>query len=272
MGGSEAGGLELGEETSREFYETVARFYDAENAYMTDDLPFYSALAAETGGPVLDVGCGTGRVTLHLAQEGVRVVGMDYSEAMLQRAERKLAVLPDLRARVALIHADVLHTAPEERFALIIVPYNSFMHLHTQADQVAALERMREWLLPDGLIALDLPNPGDLFATPDDGSVVLERMFQEPESGHLVMQQSVSALDRAAQIMHVTWIYDELAADGTVRRTLAPLTLRYVFPAEMDLLLRVAGLQRAERYGDYDSTPFEDNSPRMITVAKARKS
>jgi len=256
---------------SHDFYETVARYYDAENAAMTEDLPFYSELVADLEGPVLDVGCGTGRVTLHLAQEGARVVGVDISEEMLKRAKRKLSVLPDLRPNVSLVHGDLLEVAFEERFALIVVPYNGFMHFKTQAVQIKALERMRDMLLPGGLIVLDLPNPGDLYATPDDGSMVLERTFEEPESGHLIMQQSVSALDRAAQIMHVTWIYDELDDTGMVRRTVAPLTLRYVFPAEMDLLLRVAGLKRVEPFGDYDGSPFADGSPRLIALARARE-
>ncbi len=256
---------------SREFYETVARFYDAETASMTEDLAFYSGLAAETGGPVLDVGCGTGRVMLHLAQEGLRVVGVDVSEAMLARARRKLAVLPDLRDSVTLLQGDVLEVGLAERFGLVAVPYNGFMHFRTQEAQLRALERMRDWLLPGGLLVLDLPNPGVLYATTDDDSLVLERMFVEPETDHLVMQQSVSRLDRAGQIMHVTWIYDEVFEDGAVHRTLAPIALRYVFPAEMDLLLRVAGLRRIEPYGDYDSSPFEDASPRMIVLAKARE-
>ncbi len=255
---------------SHDFYETVARFYDAENAHMDEDLPLYSRLVAETGGPVLDVGCGTGRVTLHLAQEGVRVVGVDISQAMLDRAARKLDVLPDLRAQVAWVHGDLLDVELDERFALIVVPYNGFMHFKSQAVQIEALERLRGWLRPGGLLVVDLPNSGDLFATPDDGALVLERTFEELESGHLVMQQSVSTLDRAAQIMHVTWIYDAIGDGGLVHRTVAPLTLRYVFPAELDLLLHVAGMARVARYGDYDGGPFEDGSPRLIVLARAR--
>ncbi|MBN1965072.1 MAG: class I SAM-dependent methyltransferase [Anaerolineae bacterium] len=265
---------------SAAFYETIARFYDAETAYMTDDLLFYTdlvagefpAVTAGVDGPVLDVGCGTGRVTLHMAQAGLPVVGVDIAEAMLTRAERKLDVLADLRQRIRLVQGDVLAVDLAERFALILVPYNGFMHFRTQADQLRLLARLREWLLPGGLILLDLPNPGHLYATVDDGALVLEREFFEPEQGHTVMQQSVSSLDRAAQIMDVTWIYDELLPDGLVRRTVAPLTLRYTFPAELDLLLRVAGLRRVKRYGDYDGSPFVDGCERLVVVAAAADS
>jgi hypothetical protein len=118
---------------------------------------------------------------------------------------------------------------------------------------------------------LDLPNAGEVYATQDDGALVLERMFTEPESGHLVMQHSVSTLDRAAQQLHVTWVYDEMAEDGTVHRTLAPVVLRYVFPGEMDLMLAAARLRRVQAYGDYTREPFADGSPRMIVLAEKVK-
>ena len=260
---------------SRAFYETIARYYDAENALKTDDLAFYSDLVADLldgqDGPALDVGSGTGRVLLHLAQAGLRVTGFEVSPAMLARARRKLDVLPDLHNRIAMIEADIAGVQLEERFALITVSYHTFMHVRTQAEQLAALARFREWLAPDGLLVIDLPNAGDLYASPDDGSVVLERSFVEPESGHVVMQQSVSALDRAAQRMDITWIYDEIDEEGVVRRTLAPQTFHCYFPAEMALLLRAAGLTLETFLGDYDGSPFEDGSPRMIVLARAEE-
>ncbi len=249
------------------FYDTIARFYDAENAEMTDDLPLYEELYARSGGPVLDVGCGTGRVMLHLAQQGARVVGVDRSTEMLARGQRKLDVMRDLRRRVTFVAGDVLTADLPGPFKLILVPYNGFMHFHTQADQLAALRRFRALLASEGLLVLDLPNAGEAYATQDDNALVLERSFIEPESGHLVMQHSVSTLDRIAQQLRVTWIYDEVLPDGLVRRTVAPLVLRYVFFSEMKLLLAATGLRLVEVYGDYDEAPFEEGCPRMIVVA-----
>ncbi len=250
------------------FYDTIARFYDAENAEFTEDLALYGELAAETGGPVLDVGCGTGRVMLHLAQEGHRVVGVDRSEVMLARGRRKLDVMPDLKPRVTFVQGDALDADVPCCFKLIIVPYNSFMHFSEQVDQLTALRHFANLLDDDGLLVLDLPNAGDAYASRDDGSIVLERMFTEPESGHLVMQHSYSMIDRVAQHLHITWIYDEIADDGTVHRTLAPLKLRYVFPGEMDLQLAASGLRRVQFYGDYGREPFLDGSPRMVVLAE----
>lgn len=251
-----------------QFYETIARFYDAENADMTDDLALYRELADDTGDPILDVGCGTGRVMLHLAQAGHRVVGLDYAQAMLARGERKLDLLGDLRTRVRFVHGDALTVQLTDVFELILVPYNGFMHFSEQTEQLAALRRFRQWIAPDGLLALDLPNAGEAFAAQDDSALILERMFTEPESGHLVMQHSVSSLDRARQHLHITWIYDEIGDGGAVHRTLAPLKLRYVFPGEMDLLLAAAGWERVDVFGDYERGPFEEGSPRMFVIAR----
>ena len=257
------------------FYDTIARFYDAENAQMTDDLSLYVELAEDTGGPVLDVGCGTGRVMLHLAQElvdeSVRVVGVDNSEAMLARGWRKLSALaqrrPELKALITFVQGDALNIDLDERFKLIIVPYNGFMHFKTQPDQLAALRHFHSLLADDGLLIMDLPNAGEAFASVDDGALVLERMFTEPESGHLVMQQSMSTLDRVAQQLNVTWIYDEIMDDSAVHRTLAPLVLRYVFPGEMGLLLAATGFETLTTYGDYFQEPFIEGSERMIVLA-----
>jgi hypothetical protein len=163
---------------------------------------------------------------------------------------------------------DVLVADLADRYKLIIVSYNTFMHFSAQADQFALLQRLHGWLEDDGLLVLDLPNAGAAFATQDDSAVVLERVFVEPESGDTVMQHSVSALDRVTQQMEITWIYDAIGADGVVRRTLAPLLLRYVFAAEMDLLLKGAGLRRVQTYGDYLCGPFVDGCERMIVLAR----
>jgi len=254
--------------TSIKFYDTIARFYDAENAAMTDDLDLYSELAAETGDPVLDVGCGSGRVMLRLAQEGVRVVGVDFSEVMLARGRRKLDTMPDLRPLATFVKGDVLTTDLPGPFQFIIVPYNTLMHFSDQAQQLAALRRFQTLLDNDGLLILDLPNAAEAFTTQDDNAVSFERIFNEPESGHLVMQQSYSTLTRVSQQLHITWIYDEIMDDGAVHRTLAPLLLRYIFPGEMDLLLAAAGLRRVDVYGDYFRAPFEEGSPRMMVLAE----
>jgi len=252
------------------FYATVARFYDAENADKIDDLAMYSELAAEYGDPVLDVGCGTGRVMLYLAQAGCEVHGIDSEDAMLERARRKLDAMPDVRERVTFYHGDVLTFPLERRFKLALLPYNALMHFHDQETQLRLLRRMREWTDPAGLLVLDLPNAGETFATQDSEALTLERMFIEPDTGHLVMQQAVSVLDRVEQLMRVTWIYDEITGDGAIKRTIAPILFRYYFYPEIRLLLAQTGFEVHDVYGDVDGSPFEDGCPRMIVLARPK--
>ena len=252
-----------------DFYDTIARYYDAENAHFTDDLPLYSDLAAQTGGPILDVGCGTGRVCLHLAQEDYRVVGVDRSPEMLAIARRKTEGL-HLTESLRLVEADIMAFA-EGGFSLILLPYNALMHFTSPDDQIALLGHLRNLLTDDGHIAIDLPNAGEAFAAEDEAGIILERSFIEPDSGHLLMQQSVSTLNRAEQLLDVTWIYDEILGDGTLKRTLAPLQLRYVFPAELALMLRLCDLTPVETFGDYEQSPFADGAERFIlTAGKSR--
>jgi SAM-dependent methyltransferase len=250
------------------FYATIARFYDAENADKTDDLAFYSELAGEYGDPILDVGCGTGRVMIHLAQEGYHVHGIDNESAMLDRAKLKLDALPDVRDKLTFYLGDVLTYELHARFKMVLLPYNALMHFHQQESQLVLLKRLHQWIEPDGLLVFDLPNAGETFATQDSEAITLERTFIEPESGHLVMQQAVSVLDRVEQLMRITWIYDEITGDGSIKRTLAPILFRYYFYPELLLLLRTSGYEVQDVYGDVDGSPFEDGCPRMIVLAR----
>lgn len=251
-----------------EFYDAISRFYDAENVEMTDDLPLYSVLADIHGSPILDVGSGTGRVMLHLAQEGHYCVGVDTSHQMLERARQKVEGLADLESRVEFVEGDIATYRADQPFKMILLPYHTFMHFQDQEEQLQVLAQLTNNLAEGGVMVFDLANAGEAFSTQDDHAIALERTFIEPQTGHVVMQQSVSTLNRVTQHLEITWIYDEIYTDGTVRRTVAPLLLRYVFFSEMKLLLAASGLKIIDVYGDYDQSPFEDGSPRMIIVAQ----
>ncbi|HEX2620701.1 MAG TPA: class I SAM-dependent methyltransferase [Phototrophicaceae bacterium] len=252
------------------FYSTIARYYDAENTDKNDDIDFYLELAQEHGGPLLDVGCGTGRVMFPLAAAGYEIHGIDNEPAMLERAEDRLNTSADLRKYMKLHAGDVLTYDMPVKFKLTLVPYNGMMHFHDQETQLTVLRQLRKWTRDDGYIILDLPNAGDVFGSQDTEAVTLERTFLEPETGHMVMQQSVSYLDRVNQLMHVTWIYDEIKGDGTLKRTFAPLVLYYYFYSEIRLLLASTGFEVEDVYGDVGFGPYDDGCERMIVIARAK--
>lgn len=251
-----------------EFYDSISRFYDAENLEMTEDLHLYSLLAEMYGEPILDVGCGTGRVMLHLAQEGYSCVGVDTSAQMLARAEHKIVDMPEIASRSRFVLGDIESYNGDDLFRLILLPYHTFMHFQTQEQQLRVLHQLAKNLAPGGVMVFDLPNAGEAFATADEYTISLERTFTDPETGNQVMQQSVNHLDRVKQLLHIQWIYDEIGVDKVVRRTIAPLTLRYVFYSEMCLLLTATGLEVLNVYGDYEQGPFMDGCERMILVAQ----
>ncbi len=248
-------------------YEQMARFYDLVNADLTEDLPFWLGLAAERGGPVLELGCGSGRVLLQLAREGQRAVGVDNSPAMLARARARLAQRADLQQHVTLVEQDVRALALEERFPLAILPLNTFAHVLTFDEQRTTLIRVREHLAPGGWLALDIPNAAEVYAAPT-GGLTLERTVRDEAHNVELMEFSMLALDRSGQLGHITWIYDELARDGTLRRTRVRMTLRYTFPGEMRALLELAGLKLVSLFGGYQRELFDDGSLRMLVLAE----
>lgn len=249
------------------FYETVARYYDAEVGDRVDDLQMYSRLANEYGDPIFDVGCGTGRVLLHLAQEGYRVNGIDDSREMLNRLDNKLGAMPHLKDYLSYSHGDVMSLETNEKYKLVLLTYNALMHFHKQETQIQLLKKLHSITAVDGLLVLDLPNAGETFATQETDAILLDREFIEPESGHLVMLQSHSYLDRVTQLLHVTWIYDEITGDGTVKRLRVPHLLRYFFFPEIKLLLERCNFEIVGVYGSTDEDPFEDGCERMVIYA-----
>ena len=249
------------------FYSTVARFYDAENRDKTDDLALYSRLASRHKGDILDVGCGTGRVLLHLAQESHRVFGIDNDPRMLARLEGKLQRRPHLRELVSYVQADVLRYEYERRFSLVLLTYNALMHFREQERQISLLQRLRSWICDGGALLIDLPNAGPAFASEDSDSLTLERTFLDDETGHMIMLQSVSVLDRATQELHIDWIYDEIDGNGAVKRHLAPHQLHYFFLPELRLLLERCGFTIDRVCGDTEDGPYLTDSERMIVYA-----
>lgn len=252
------------------FYETIARYYDAEVGGRIDDLQLYSELAQRYGDPIFDVGCGTGRVLLHLAQEGYHVHGIDDSRAMLDRLDRKVAALPHLAEYIHYFEGDVLRLETTQRYQLVLLTYNALMHFHEQSVQIALLQKLHSITAQEGLLVLDLPNAGETFATQETDAILLDREFVEPESGHLVMLQSQSYLDRTTQLLHVTWIYDEITGDGTLKRLRVPHILRYFFYPEIKLLLERCNFNIIGVYGNTDGDPFQDGCERMLIYAQPR--
>jgi SAM-dependent methyltransferase len=249
-------------------YDLFAHLYDLEHRDLKEDVELYHNFAARCGGKVLELGCGTGRVSLALAKAGFDVTGVDNSAAMLALAQAHAADA-GLRDRVHLERMDVRDLAFENEFALAIHPLNGFLHLVTAADQLTALTKIHRALLPGGFLLVDLPNPHAVFAPGTDGQLVVRRHFRS-EQGRPITSLISTQTDLANQIQQLTLFYDEVEQDGAVRRTAVDMDLRFAYRHEMAALLQQVGFDVDAVYGSYDLEPYESDSPIMLFVAHTR--
>jgi SAM-dependent methyltransferase len=250
-------------------YDLFAHLYDLEHRDLDEDLDLYRNFAARCDGSVLELGCGTGRVALSLAQAGYDVVGVDTSASMLELAQAR-AMGMGLGDRVKLVHQDAREIDWTGRFSLAIWPLNGFLHLAGRADQALALRNVQRALLPGGFLIVDLPNPHVAFAPQSDDQLVVRRNVQTAQ-GDLVTSLVRTRTDLARQVQEMTLFYDTVGCqDGVVRRTAAEMELRFVYRYEMVGLLKEAGFEVDAVHGSYDLDPYESDSAIMLFVAHTR--
>jgi SAM-dependent methyltransferase len=186
-----------------------AALYDLEYADYTEDIPFYVERAAAARGAVLELGCGTGRLTLPMARAGARVIGTDRAGAMIERLRRTLsAEPPEVRDRVTLLQADYLAPLPlTEPVGLVVWPFNALHHCPDVDAIHAVLTGVRRACAPGARLALDcyLPAPGLLGRDPEGRHE--PRTFHHPETGELLQSWEQDQWDEARRIHHVTYIY-----------------------------------------------------------------
>jgi len=239
--------------------------YDLENSDFEPDGPFILSLAKKLGGKVLELGCGTGRVTIPLAQSGVEIVGLDIVPGIIDLARRKSGELP-----IEWVVADVRTFHLGQKFRLIFESGSVFHHMLTLQDQEAYLARVREHLEDDGqwVLSLFFPKLHHLVSTDEE-----EEWFttQHPD-GYEIKVSGIDKYDAIRQIKTETAYRRWTEPNGKVMTHVAPLSLRYVYPQEMEALLHYAGFEVVERYGDSDLSPLTNESRFLIYICRKRVS
>jgi SAM-dependent methyltransferase len=256
---------------SGDLYRVRPDLYDLMHEDQVEDVRFVRDYAATliAGARVLELGCGTGRLLLPLLDAGASVTGIDREPAMLKTAADRLT---KYGGRVQLIEGDMTRfEAPGDPFDLVIVGLNTFMHLLTIRNQLACLECIHRHLRPGGSLLIDLASPHAALRDTQQG-VVLHR-FSRTLAGNpevLVTLWSATVFSTAKQLAHTSLLFDEVDAEtGAFRRTVSDIVLRLTYRYELEHLLARTGFTARSLYGDYESSPYEDESERLICLAAA---
>ena len=253
-----------------DFYDPLV--YDARAQGLPGDVAFYLSLAREAheaGHPVLELACGTGRVAIPIAREGVRVVGLDRSAEMLARAREKSRDLSNARW----VEGDMRSFELPERFGLAYIPYRSFLHLLTIEDQLSCLRCISEHLVPGGRLAFNIFNPDIImmgqWLSVKRGGLQRSGGYHNPRTGRAVKAWETRAYRPAGQEAETTFLEEELNDEGAViSRIYRDLKLRYTHRFEMEHLLARAAFEVEALYGDFFGGAFEDSSSEMVWVAR----
>lgn len=249
---------------------TGAEEYDLENGLDGPDLPFYLDLARGSGGPALDLACGTGYLTIPLADMGLAVTGVDLAPEMLAHARAKSVGLPTRWVR-----ADCRTLDLGESFRLVTLTGNAFQEFRTRADQEGLLGSVRRHLVPDGLFAFEtrFPRASELL-TPEAiagewSDETVWRQFED-ERGQTVTVSTQQRHDAILQIVEYR-VHRRWQEDGQPMLRTERAVLRLVYPQEMEALLHYNGFSIRDAYGDWDRQPLTATSPRMIYVCQPRE-
>jgi len=257
-------------------HDNLEEFRDAVNYDMRDasdtGVTFYSALAREAGGPVLELACGTGRVTIPVAGLGLPTTGLDVVPEMLARARSKSIGLP-----VRWVEGDARSFDLREQFHFIFLTGNAFQAFVTNADQEALLQRVRAHLRDDGIFAFETRNPLlPNTATREGFFVTLETREEEEHwppfvdaDGREVRVSTTRVYDHVAQVVHLT-SYKRRHEGGREHTNMARTALRYTFPQELAALLHYNGFDIERQYGDWNHEPLGAASPSIISVCRKR--
>lgn len=235
--------------------------YDLENQDFEPDGPFFLEIAKKLQGPVLEVGCGTGRITVPLAQNQVEITGLDVVPVMISRAKQKAGNL-----QIQWVVDDIRSFHLQSSFRLIFETGNVFQHLLTRPDQEAYLHRVREHLEDQGRFVFGLMFPHPELLTSEESE---KEWYQyEDRQGHTIRVSGTDLYDPIRQVKLETAYRRWIDESGMEVLKVAPLSLRYTFPQEIETLLLYNGFDIIEQYGDWECNPLTDKSRMIISVCK----
>jgi SAM-dependent methyltransferase len=245
------------------------RHYDSLNRPGVADIPFYVEEARRADGPVLELACGTGRLTIPIAQIDVEIVGLDRSPSMIAHLRTKAE---HAGVEIPLVEADCRSFDLGRKFALIFIGFNSMQHLHDFASLAALFSNVRRHLAPGGNFVFDVFNPSIAILT-RSAERTREREYEDPDAGGRITMDQTLVYDDATQVSHVRWFFSRHGPNGVEKDfRVEDLNLRCFFPQELDLLVRSQGFTIQEKYGDFEGKPFASGDMKQVVVCGASDS
>jgi SAM-dependent methyltransferase len=256
---------------SREHYADAA-LYDYEYRRRRADVTFYRELARRRGGPVLDLGAGSGRLAIQLARDGHEVVAVDRSPAMLARLHERVAALPAAAAsRIAIVAGDLCTFEVRRKFPLVIAAFNTVEHLYTRGEVAALLARVAAHLTPGGAFAFDVQLPDLAWLLRDPNKRWARTRFTDPTTGRPTFYSTNHDYDPIGQIALIRIYYEPVDGKGPTK--IIKLSQRKFFPAELEALVAHAGFRMVERYGDFAWQPLDGRAESQVLICeRARRS
>ena len=249
-------------------YVDYAEYYD-QSHIITKDIQFYLEYAKQTGGPVLELACGTGRVLIPIADAGIRIHGLDLSVNMLKIAEKKISerCLNNL-ATLSLGNMADFDLA-EKNFSMAFIAVRSFMHLFTQREQLQCLKCIHEHLRKDGLLLMDLYSPNFVsMARYPEKVFTFRKEFWLPNGNKVIEKRRFLGVDTLNQIFMDEILFEEYVDETQVRVRQVPLYTRFTFHYELELLLSASGFSVQEIFRDYDKAPYDGTGEIIVVVKK----
>jgi len=250
--------------------ESLSDLYDYLPIYAKrDDINFYVEWANKINKDVLELGCGTGRVSIPIIYTGVNLIGFDYSMPMLKKLKSKLEQEGwDISERLSVIRGDMTNFRLNKKFSLIILPFRPFQHLLSVEDQLKCLRNIRDHLTQDGHIIFDVFNPDpDRMLSAAFGSVVDVPRFEMSDGRMLTRTSRVLKSNWKEKWNEYEFLYEIEELNGKIKKIVQKTSMRYFSVEEIELLLDMAGLKILKLYGDFDSSPYQPSSPEEIYVA-----
>ena len=248
--------------------EKVAPFLDADYRGETADLKLYRSLAEQHPGPVLELGCGTGRVMAELIKAGRICDGLDLSPTMLDLARQRCTAIPcefPWQLHQCNMTAFDLN---QKSYGLAILASNTFMHVSRSSDQEKVLACVHQHLLPGGKLVLDLFNPPVEDLVLHQGAVQAVDSWPGPISGSTVTKWVRREVDWVRQIQKTFITYETLHVDSRLEQVEARFNLRFLWRHEAEMMLEKTGFNVEAVWGSYLQTPMKEESELMVIVGR----